>query len=171
MSDDDFPLRPFMPSDTMRLRDLFAQSIEELTQDDYDEEQRLAWMEQAADEDAFAKRMTSGVTLVVQLDGEHLGFGTLKGNCVIDLLYVHPEYVGEGVGTALADAFERLAAGRGADAITVDASESAVPFFEKRGYVAMQRSSVPVSDQWLTFTTMRKPFKAAAVGAPQPPVA
>ena len=152
----------------MRLRDLFAQSIEELTQDDYDEEQRLAWMEQAADEAAFGKRLASGITLVVQIDGEHLGFGTLKGNSVIDMLFVHPEYSGEGVGTALTDALERLAAGRGAEAITVDASESAVAFFEKRGYVPMQRSSVPVSDQWLPFTTMRKPFKAKVAAALAP---
>ena len=38
-----YPLRPFLPGDTMALRELFAQSIEELTQDDYDEEQRAAW--------------------------------------------------------------------------------------------------------------------------------
>ena len=30
---EDFPLRPFLPADTMALRDLFAQSIEELTAD------------------------------------------------------------------------------------------------------------------------------------------
>ena len=41
---DDFPLRPFLPADTMALRDLFAQSIEELTAEDYDEDQRLAWI-------------------------------------------------------------------------------------------------------------------------------
>ena len=39
-----YPLRPFLPADTMALRDLFAQSIEELTAEDYNEDQRLAWV-------------------------------------------------------------------------------------------------------------------------------
>ena len=56
---DDFPLRPFLPADTMALRDLFAQSIEELTAEDYDEDQRLAWISTAEDADAFAKRLAA----------------------------------------------------------------------------------------------------------------
>ncbi len=53
----DFPLRPFLPGDTMALRELFAQSIEELTQDDYDEDQRIAWVSAAEDADAFSERL------------------------------------------------------------------------------------------------------------------
>ena len=42
-----------MPADTMALRDLFAQSIEELTAEDYNEDQRLAWVTKAEDAQAF----------------------------------------------------------------------------------------------------------------------
>ena len=48
-----YPLRPFLPGDTIALRELFAQSIEELTADDYDEDQRVAWASTAADAEAF----------------------------------------------------------------------------------------------------------------------
>jgi putative acetyltransferase len=51
---------------------------------------------------------------------------------------------------------EKIAGARGAEAITVDASDTAVPFFERRGYVATQRNSVPLDDQWLSNTTMLK---------------
>ena len=64
-----YPLRPFMPVDTMALRDLFAQSIEELTADDYTEDQRLAWIARAEDAEAFADRLEAMVTLIVQVDG------------------------------------------------------------------------------------------------------
>ena len=161
-----YPLRPFMPADTVALRELFAQSIEELTQDDYDEEQRIAWAAQAADAQAFAKRLASMVTLVVQIAGEYAGFASLKDNKVLDMLYVHPYHAGEGVGTALCDALERIAAARGAADITVDASETAASFFEDRGYVAMRRNSVPVDDQWLTNTTMTKKLTPASTGKP-----
>lgn len=160
------PLRPFMPADTIGLRDLFAASIEELTQDDYDEEQRIAWASAAADAQEFAKRLGSMVTLVVQIQGEYAGFASLKDNKVIEMLFVHPYHVGEGVGTALCDALERIAAARGAAEIAVDASETAAPFFEDRGYVATRRNSIPIDDQWLTNTTMVKKLTPIGTGTP-----
>ena len=156
----DYPLRPFLPADTMALRDLFAQSIEELTQDDYDEDQRLAWIARAEDAAQFANRLASATTLVIQVDGTYLGFASLKDNKILDMLYVHPHHAGQGVGTALCDALEKIAAARGAEAITADASETAVLFFEGRGYAPARRNSVPVEDLWLTNTTMTKPLKA-----------
>jgi putative acetyltransferase len=165
---DDFPLRPFLPGDTMALRDLFAQSIDELTADDYDEDQRIAWAASAEDAEAFAQRLGQMLTLIVQIDGEYLGFASLKDNKIIDMLFVHPYYADEGVGTALVGALEKIAAARGAEAISADASETAQGFFAKRGYEAMQRNSVPLDDQWLSNTTMTKRLKAAASSAEAP---
>ena len=91
----------------------------------------------------------------------NLGFAALKDNKVIDMLYVHPHHAGEGVGTALCGALEKIAAARGAEAISVEASESALAFFEGRGYAPARRNSLPIGDQWLTNTTMTKPLKPA----------
>ena len=159
----DFPLRPFLPADTIALRELFAQSIEELTQDDYDEEQRVAWVLEAEDADAFAKRLGQMLTLVVQIEGEYLGFASLQDNKIIDMLFVHPYYAGEGVGTALVAALEKIATARGSETISANASDTAKEFFEKHGYTATQRNSVPRDDQWLSNTTMVKKLVAAAV--------
>lgn len=156
------PLRPLLPKDLSVLRDLFAQSIEELTQEEYTEEQRGAWMAQAVDAEAFGQRLTKATTLVVEIDGEPVGFGSLKDNRVVDMLYVHPYAARQGVGSALLDALERLAKGRGAGEVTVDASDTAQIFFEDRGYVAQSRNSVPVDDQWLMNTTMTKKLTGGA---------
>ena len=165
-----YPLRPFLPADTMALREVFAQSIEELTQDDYGEDQRLAWIEQAEDAEAFAKRLGEATTLIVHVEGEHAGFASLtKDNKVLDMLYVHPHHARQGVGAALCDAMEKIAAARGAEALSVDASETAVLFFESRGYAPIQRNSVPVGDEWLTNTTMTKQLKSAAATKPAGP--
>jgi putative acetyltransferase len=166
---DEYPLRPFLPADTMALRDLFAQSIDELTVDDYDEEQRIAWASTAEDAGEFRTRLANMLTLVVQLDGEYLGFGSLKDNTTIDMLYVHPDYAGEGVGTAIADALETIAGARGAAALTVDASDTAVSFFVRRGYVATQRNSIPRDDQWLSNTTMVKRLAESQTPKPSKP--
>lgn len=158
-----YPLRPYVPADLMPLRELFAQAVEELTQDDYDEEKRLAWISTVEDAPAFGKRLATMLTLVVQVKGEYAGFAALRDNSHIDMLFVHPYFVGQGIGTTLADALERIAAARGTEAVTVDASETAEPFFEERGYVPFRRNSVPIDDQWLANTTMRK----ALVPAPK----
>lgn len=168
MSRLDFPLRPFLPSDTMALRELFAASIEELTQDGYDEDQRAAWASVAEDAQAFRRRLEDMTTLVIEIDGEHVAFASLKDNSHFDMLYVHPYYAGEGAGTALADAIEKIAAARGAEAITVDASETAVMFFEGRGYKALRRNTIERLGLWLTNTTMKKNLKPDTGEAPAP---
>jgi putative acetyltransferase len=77
------------------------------------------------------------------------------------MLYVHPGVAGMGVGGSLIDALEKLAAARGADALTVDASETALLFFEGRGYEAERRNTVMRNDEWFANTTMKK-----ALGSP-----
>ena len=59
---DEYPLRPFLPADAMALRDLFAQSIDELTVDDYDEDQRIAWASSAEDAAVFRSRLAEALT-------------------------------------------------------------------------------------------------------------
>lgn len=157
-----YPLRPFLPADTLALRELVAASIEELCQEDYGEDVRAAWAGSLADDAAaFAKRLTGVTTLVVEIEGEHLGFACLKDDKVIDLLYVHPFHAGDGVGTALCEALEKIAAGRGSSEISVESSETAVIFFEGRGYVPVTRNSVPIDGEWLSTTTMKKQLKPA----------
>ena len=60
----------------------------------------------------------------------------------------------------LTDALEKLSAGRGAQKLIVDASDTARGFFEKRGYVAQQRNSISAGDEWLANTTMHKQLAA-----------
>ena len=47
------------------------------------------------------------------------------------MLYVHPSAAGQGVASMLCDALEKLAGGRGAKSLTVDASDNAQEFFHK----------------------------------------
>ena len=149
-------LRPFLPADTPVLAAIFVASVEGLTSDDYSEAQQEAWATVADDEAEFGKRLASGLTLVATLDGAAVGFASLKGKDHIDLLYVHPAAVGQGVAASLCDALEKLAAARGAKSLTVDASDNAAEFFVKRGYEAQQRNTVSHNGEWLANTTMQK---------------
>ena len=149
-------MRPFLATDVPMLAEIFRASIEELTADDYDDAQRAAWASAADDEEEFGARLANQLTLLGTVEGSPVGFASLKGRDVIDMLYVHPAVVGQGVGTMLVDALEKLAAARGASRLTADVSDSAQDFFKRRGFVAQTRNSVPRGDEWLANTTMEK---------------
>ena len=130
-------LRPFLAADTPMLAAIFVAAA-------------------AADEAAFGKKLAGELTLIATLQNSPVGFASLKGADQIDMLYVHPSVSGQGVGATLCEALERLAAARGARNLSVDASDNALDFFRKRGYVAKQRNSVTVNGEWLANTTMQK---------------
>jgi putative acetyltransferase len=157
-------LRPFVPADIKRCLEIFRSSIEELTADDYDANQREAWASRADDEDAFAAGLVSALTLVAVVDGAVAGFASLKGADEIDMLFVAPEFARRGVGLALIDALTRLARSRGAKRLTVEASDVARPLFERQDFVAQKRNLVRKGEEWLANTTMTK-----TLGAETPP--
>lgn len=153
-------LRPFLPADTLLLADIFRAGVSELTAEDYSETQQRAWAAAADDEAAFGKKLGSQLTLVATLEGSAVGFASLASGDKIDMLYIHPAAVGQGVASLLIDALEKLAGSRGAAKLIVDASDTARGFFEKRGYIAQQRNSVTIGDEWLANTTLHKQLAA-----------
>jgi len=155
-------LRPFLAADTPVLAAIFVAAIEELTGEDYSEAQQEAWASAADDEERFGKRLAGELTLIATLQNSPVGFASLKGGDHIDMLYVHPTAVGQGVASMLCDALEKLAGARGAKSLTVDASDNAQVFFAKRGYVGKQRNTVIVNGEWLANTTMQKTLADAA---------
>ena len=153
-------VRPFLRADAPLLGEIFRASIEELAAEDYTDSQREAWAAAADDEEAFAARLEKQLTILATIGGSPVGFASLKGTDRIDMLYVHPAVAGQGVGTMLVGALEKLATARGASRLTADVSDSALDFFRRRGFIAQQRNSVRCSGEWLANTTMEKKLAA-----------
>jgi len=161
-------LRPYLASDFPLLSEIRFAAIEELTVEDYDDAQRRAWAAAADDDAAFARSLEKGLTIVALIGGGPVGFISLQDGGLIDQLYVHPAVARTGVASALCDAIERLAAARGVPTIVTDASDTAKPLFEARGYQAVHRNTVEIDGQWLGNTRMTKTLapKVAADGRP-----
>lgn len=157
-------LRPFLPADVPMLAEIFRASVEELTGEDYSTAQQEAWASAADDAEEFGRRLVGALTLVATIEGEPVGFASLKGGAEVDMLYVHPEAAGQGVGTMLYDALEKLAQARGATKLTTNASDTALPFFERRGFQAQRRNTVVRAGEWLANTTMEKRLAANEAG-------
>jgi putative acetyltransferase len=155
-----FALRPALPADAPVLAELFRASIEEWAPEDYSAAQIDAWAGVADDEKAFAQKLSEALTIVASRAGEIVGFASLKGVDVLDMLYVHPNAARRGVATQLCDALEKLAAARKATLLKADASDCATGFFALRGYEPVQRNMVFLGDEVLGNTTMTKKLAA-----------
>lgn len=149
-------LRPALPADAPVLAEIFRASVEELGIEDYSEAQVEAWSAIADDEAAFAQKLAGALTLVALLRGNIVGFASLKGADVLEMLYVHPGFARMGVATQLCEAIEKLAAARKAALLTADVSDSAQAFFAARKYQPLQRNMVFLGDEVLGNTTMTK---------------
>lgn len=153
-------LRPMLPADAAYLAAIYRASVMALTGDDYSEAQQAAWAETSGDPD-FAAKLSNQLTLVATINSAPVAFISLKGADHVGMLYVHPGVVRQGIATMLYDAIEKLAAARGAKQLTVDASDTARPFFEKQGYEGVHRNTIPLGDEWLGNTHMRKRLAGA----------
>ncbi len=155
-----YALRPALPADYENLGILFQASIEELASDAYSDEQRALWGGKAEDQTAWTKHLSGCLTLIAEEDGEPVGFAAMRDNAIIENVHVHPDMAFMGVGRQLLDALERLAMARGAKKLSVAATDNALPFFERLGFVAIRRSTLSIGEEWLPSMVMDKALKA-----------
>jgi putative acetyltransferase len=78
---------------------------------------------------------------VAELDGVAAGWAAVRGD-TLEGLYMAPEFVGRGVGTALLEMLERRMRESGLDAVRAEASSNARAFYLRRGYL-MSGSQTP----------------------------
>ncbi|HEX3496115.1 MAG TPA: GNAT family N-acetyltransferase [Methylocella sp.] len=161
-------LRPYLPTDLPLLTEIRCAAIEELTLEDYDDAQRRAWASAADGDQEFAQSLEKGLTIVALIGGGPVGFIAMQDGGLIDQLYVHPAVARTGVASALCEAIEKLAAARGVATLAADASDTAKPLFEARGYQAKHRNAIEIEGEYLGNTRMTKTLapKAASDGRP-----
>jgi putative acetyltransferase len=101
---------------------------------DYSLAQVDAWAPEKIDKLAWSHRLSRNFTIVAEQDGIITGFASLITHIgYYDLLYIHRDYQGQGIATALTDIVEKEAALHGIGELTTDASITVKHFFEKKG--------------------------------------
>ena len=132
----DFRLRLYRPQDLEGLIQLFYETVHEVNLGDYSPAEVDAWVPspESVDRAAWGESLAAHYTVVAEREGQLLGFGDMDSTGYFDRLYVHRDFQGRGVATSIAHALEGFAHGLGAQRVTVHASRTARPFFERRGY-------------------------------------
>ena len=132
-------LRPYHSSDVKALVSLFYETVHTVNANDYTAEQLDAWAPKHIDADTWDRRFLSTYTLVAERCGEIAGFGNIDANGYLDMLYVRNSHLNEGVATQICDALEASVSVR---KVYLQASITARPFFEKRGYAVVKEQRV-----------------------------
>ena len=129
-------LRLYRPQDLEGLIQLFYETVHGVNLGDYSPAEVDAWVPspESVDRAAWGESLAAHYTVVAEREGQLLGFGDMDSTGYFDRLYVHRDFQGRGVATAIAHALEGFAHGLGAQRVTVHASRTARPFFERRGY-------------------------------------
>lgn len=144
-------IRPYQNDDLDAVISVFLSSIREIAARDYTQAQIVAWAQ--ADRTTWQQARSSRTTWVAlqrESNSEKIiGFTDLKPNGHLDMMYVHPYHQRRGVATALLSVVEHGAREQGIATLTVDASLTAKPFFERHGFQLLNEQQVPLRGQIL----------------------
>ena len=135
-------IRLFKTGDCDAMITLFWRSVHEVACQHYNPAQLAAWAPEKIDQENWLKCCVSRPTWLAWDHNTLAGFIDLEANGHLDLLYVSPDYQGQGVAKALYNEVEKQARLNKNKTIFVEASLSARPFFEKQGFHIQARQTV-----------------------------
>ena len=132
---------------------LFYETVHSVNAGDYSESQLEAWAPKDNDYSHLKTALEKNWTLVAIEDGVIIGFADIEDTGYLDHLFVHRDYQGKGVATALCNEIE---AKGNFNEIETHASITALPFFEKRGYKVVREQIVEIRGEKPKNHVMRK---------------
>ena len=130
-------LRLYKPDDAPALLALFRDTIRRVNARDYSPEQIRAWASDDIDPVVWMGRFMGRFVIVADEAGQPVGFAELESDGHIDRMYVSADHQGQGIGRQLLAAVVAEARRLGLARLFVEASLTARPFFEARGFTVL----------------------------------
>lgn len=145
-------LRRYQRSDCEELTKLFYNTVHTVKAKDYTKEQLNVWATGQVDLEQWNQSLQEHYSIVAVENEIIVGFGDIDKTGYLDRLFVHADYQGKGIATAICNQLEQVVQGD----ITTHASITAKPFFEKRGYKVVKEQQVERQGIFLTNFCMEK---------------
>lgn len=145
-------IRTYRSTDCKELTELFYHTVHRVNAKDYTKEQLDAWATGQVDLKKWDQSLQEHYSIVAVDDNVITGFGDIDKTGYLDRLYVHSDYQGKGVATALCNQLESAVQQN----IVAHVSITARPFFEKRGYQVVREQQVERRGIFLTNFVMIK---------------
>ena len=148
-------IREYERNDCIQIVKLFCDTIRFINSKDYSKEEVDAWITGNTNVDKWNKSFENHYCLIAEKGNIIVGFGDMYGN-YIDRLYVHKDYQNIKIGSMILYGLENYASEHMETIISVHASVTAKPFFEKRGYKEICKRQVKRNGVFLVNFAMEK---------------
>lgn len=148
-------IRDYEPADAGATIDIFLRAIRDVASKDYTPAQIDAWAK-VDDAKVWAQWRASRPTWLAICDGTPVGFSDLTPDGCLDMMFVHPEHQGKGVASLLLATVEKAAREQRLRRVFTEASLTARPFFERKGFIVLAAQTVEKRGQRLANFRMEK---------------
>lgn len=149
-------IREYKSADCEQMAELFYNTVHSINAKDYAEEQLNVWATGRVDLQEWNLSFLKHKTIVAIENDEIVGFGDIDDSGYLDRLYVHKDYQGMGVASAICNELEDSVKEK---IITTHASITAKPFFQQRGYRVVKEQKVIRQGIALANYVMEKKFQ------------
>ncbi len=155
-------VRSYRAEDAAALGRVYHRAVRDGASARYGQAQVEAWSPQVPGGPAWAERLAAADTVVAVEGEDRIGFINVDASGYLDLAFVLPEVMGQGVSDMLYAVLESRARARGTRKLTTQASLLAEPFFARHGWRLVRRQEVEMGGVVLRNAWMEKPLERVA---------
>lgn len=134
-------IRKYKDEDLEDMLQLFYDTVHTINIKDYSTDQVDLWAPKIPDKDKWKSFFENNRTFVATIDEEIIGFSDLMEDGYLNTMYVHKDYQERGVATELLNKIEKEALRLGLSKLTTEASITAKPFFQKKGFIVVEKQN------------------------------
>lgn len=138
-------IRRYEEKDLKQIINLFYDTVHFVNRKDYSEKQVNAWAslnEKASKFTSWGDSLSQNATFVALDNHQIIGFCDMTSEGLLDRLYIHHDYLRLGVASALLDEIELAAIRMKLKKLITEASLTAKPFFECKGFETITKQIV-----------------------------
>lgn len=136
---------------------LFKETVYTVNAKDYTVAQLAVWAPEGMHHtDKRWQSLLDNIAVVAECSGQIVGFADLTYQGYFDRLFVHKDFQRQGIAKLIIEELEKRAQQSGIEDITTEASITAKPFFESRGYQVDKQQEIERNGVLLTNFVMKK---------------
>lgn len=154
-------IQPYQATALESILTLFNETVATINRQDYSEAAILQWLQPNPDYQRWQQLLTEEHTLLAYHQQQLVGFASITATGYLDFLYIHKDYVQQGIGRVLVEHLLHYAKEQAVTTISVHASITAKPFFETLGFQLVKELSQVRNGVVLTNYLLTKSLAAA----------
>jgi len=141
---DHIHIRKYKPGDAERLWEIHDSAVRRVCIRDYTEQQVKIWAGEDPDAHDWRKKMDTIHPFVADIENRPVGYADLQADGLIDHFFVHADFQGRGVGSALMNTITASAQEQTIPKIYSHVSITAKPFFLHHGFKLVTEQQVMI---------------------------